>query len=43
MKTFFIMDFKKLKRKEIIKNIKEGKINSLFFQIILLIIKLRKD
>ena len=32
-----------LKRKEIIKTIKERKINNLFFQIILLIIKLRKD
>ena len=32
-----------LKRKEIIKTIKERKINNLFFQVILLIIKLRKD
>ena len=43
MKTFFIRDIKMLKKKEIIKTIKEGKINSLYFQIILLIIKLRKD
>ena len=32
-----------LKKKEIIKTIKERKINNLFFQVILLIIKLRKD